>query len=327
MISYKTFCYKAKARIHRDLVIASKNKPYYFWFYPSYWHSKLTVKHDTSEVVQYMTARPNPGAGIGHQISNWLAGYNMAAYYSMPYSTYPFSDLSNPLVSNEWDFFLGLNKNEVSTESLAKQGYKKVLLPRIDFDSVEECNLLRKIMDSYKGKKIVFLLEMDQGAGSELNSLEFMRKKYWSSPERNKDVMEFNPENFNVAVHIRRGDIVQKGTKKNDNLTMRWLDVSYYIEMLNKYLEVYSCGKNVSIYLFSQANENELQGFDKFGEVIYCNKMNAINSFLHMANADMLVMSRSGMSYQAAKLNKNGIIIYPSGFWHESVDSEKWINS
>jgi hypothetical protein len=35
-----------------------------------------------------------------------------------------------------------------------------------------------------------------------------------------------------------------------------------------------------------------------------------------MANAQVLVMGKSSLSYVAALLNKDGIIYYPNGFWH-----------
>lgn len=327
MISFRTFCYKAKAKIHGKFIVGSKNKPFYKLLYTSYWHSQLVGKEKSSETVQYMAARPNPGAGIGHQIANWLSGYKMAQYYSLQYSTYPFSDLSNPLSPNQWDSFLGLNLGEISAKDLVKKGYKRILLPKINFDSKEERNLLREIIRSYRGRHVVFLLEMDQFAGSELESLEFMREKYWNAPARKADVLKYNPEHFNVAVHIRRGDIVQNGSTKNDNLTMRWLDISYYHNVLKKYLSQYSNGRIVELYIFSQTTKSELKGFESFGIVNYCNDMGAMDSFLHMVNADMLIMSKSGMSYQAAKLNKRGIIIYPEGFWREPIESAQWIHT
>lgn len=327
MISLKTFLYKAKAKIHRGFIIESKGKPFYNLLYISYWHGKLAGKKKRNEVIQYMTARPNPGAGIGHQLANWLSGYKMAQYYSLTYSTYPFSDLSNPLSPNEWDSFLGLNIGEIHTKDLIRRGYKKVLLPKINFDKEKERNLLSDIIRSYKGQHVVFHLEMDQFAGSELKSLEFMREKYWNAPARQADMLKYNPEHFNVAVHVRRGDIVQNDGEKNDNLTMRWLDISYYHNMLKKYLSQYSKGRVVELYIFSQTGKSELTGFDSFGIVHYCNDMDAMASFLHMVNADMLIMSKSGMSYQAAKLNKRGIIIYPDGFWREPLESKQWIHT
>lgn len=324
-MSIEEFLYKAKAYLHRKIVINSKGKWWYLWLYPSYWHYRFGRRSKKAECKQYISSRPNPGAGIGHQIANWLSGYKIADYYGKQFATYPFSYLKEPFVPNEWDEFLGLNNNEISVRELLGIGYKCVLMPRMDFDNETEKKLIGNIISSYAGKKVVFLLEMDQFAGNELKFLDFMRKKYYASAQRGQDRLIFEQDSFNVAVHIRRGDIVQTGEKKRDCLTMRWLDVEYYQNVLDKYLNVYAADKEVAIYIFSQADAEELGGFEKYGQVHYCNDMNAINSFLHMVNADMLVMSRSGMSYQAAKLNLNGIIIYPDGFWREPVQSDNWI--
>lgn len=321
----KTFFYKARARIHRELVINSKGKVWYYWLYRSFWHYKLHKQKERPECIQYLSTRPNPGAGIGHQIANWLSGYKMAAYYCLQYSVFPFSDLNDPLCANYWDVFLGLNDGETTTWQLKKNGYKTVLLPQINFEKDNERALLGAIISSYSGEKVVFILEMDQSAGCELESLDFMRGKYWSSQSRKNDQLIFDKDRFNVAVHIRRGDIVQTGNKKNENLTMRWLDTDYYVEVLDKYLKKYSEGKDYEIYVFSQAEPEELEELEKFSHLTFCNHMNAVDSFLHMVNADMLIMSKSGMSYQAAKLNRSGIVIYPKGFWREPVESDNWI--
>ena len=324
-MNLRTFVYKLKTRIHRNLIINSKGKIWYYWLYDSYWHYRFFETCNDNNCIQYITARPNPGAGIGHQIANWLAGYNLASYYNLQYAIFPFSDLNSPLKANEWDVFLGLNREEVTTEELLNSGYKKVLLPRINFYSEDERELLNNIIASYKGKKVVFLAEMDQYAGEELKCLEFMREKYWSAPARENDRLLFDEKKFSVAVHIRRGDIVQVGKKQNDNLTIRWLDTDYYVQKLERYLKKYAGNKEYEIYIFSQSDLEEIERFQKFENVKFCNHMNAIDSFLHMVNADMLVMSRSGMSYQAAKLNRKGIIIYPNDFWREPVEDERWV--
>ncbi len=322
------YFYRLRARIHRVIIINSKNKPYYYWLYLSYWHYRFfSSRKRRSEKEQYIASRPNPGAGIGHQMANWLSGLKISRHYGLPYATYPFSDLSNPLIANSWDSFLGMNDGMQSASVLYQNGWKKVLLPKIDFSDLNERRIIQNIIDSYRGSKVVFLLEMDQFAGSELESVDFLITKYWKSTARNNDNVIFDKTHYNVAIHIRRGDIVQNTRKIDENLSMRWLDVDYYKRVLGQYLCEYSGSKEVDLYIFSQAPSEELAGFEQFGTVYLCNEWDAMKSFLHMANADMLVMSRSGMSYQAAKLNTHGIIIYPAGFWREPIKSERWILS
>lgn len=323
-MNVKEFIYKANAYLRRKLIRSRIGRPGFYDLYPSYRHWKRAGKAE-GERDFYLASRPNPGAGIGHQMANWLSGYKMACYYGVKYAVYPFSYLNAPFEPNEWDAFLGLNEGETSAESLYRKGYRKVILPKIEFSNAEERDLLKNIIDSYTGK-VVFLLEMDQFADSELESLDYLRKKYYAAPARKNDRTDYDPDCFNVAVHIRRGDIVQTDPNHlDDNLTMRWMDTDYYIEQTAKYAARFAEGRPVHLYLFSQADKEELAGFEPYGTVHYCNQMSALESFLYMVNADMLIMSRSGMSYQAAKLNLDGIIIYPQGFWREPVDSEKWI--
>lgn len=324
MMTYKEFFYKAGAFLRRKLVASQRGKKWYFYMYPSYWHMCLRRNNNT-QGDKYLASRPNPGAGIGHQMANWLSGHKMSKEYKVKYATYPFSYLNDPFVPNEWDSFLGLNNGETAAESLYKLHYKKVLLPLIDFQDEKQRNIHKSIINSYNGNT-VFLLEMDQFAESELGDLEFLREKYYSSSARSTDKLIYKKEHFNVAVHIRRGDIVQTDPNHlNDNLTMRWLDMEYFYRLLEEYLPKYADERPIHLYLFSQAEKDELNGFERFGTVHFCNEMSAIDSFLHMVNADLLVMSKSGMSYQAAKLNKEGIILYPHDFWRERVESEKWI--
>ena len=48
----------------------------YCSYYVSYRHSR---KHEgDGKHINYIAARPNPGAGIGHQMANWMAGYHLA---------------------------------------------------------------------------------------------------------------------------------------------------------------------------------------------------------------------------------------------------------
>ena len=278
MIKVNTFKYKAITKLHRIFIINNKNKNFYYCLYKSYWNYLLNKNSDNSNIKQYISARPNPGAGIGHQLANWFAGNKIARYYGLEYCVYPFSDLNNPLKPNKWNDFLGLNEGLTYTEDLQRSGYRLLLLPLINWDLLEERTILKNIIDSYSGEKVIFLLEMDQHAGDELEDVEMYRNKFFSSPKNCVNYC-YNREHFNVAIHIRRGDIVQTGKKKDKNLTIRWLDISYYKKILEKYLKLYSGDKFVDIYLFSQADSDELKGFEEYGNVIYCNKMSAIQSF------------------------------------------------
>ena len=50
----------------------------------------------------------------------------------------------------------------------------------------------------------------------------------------------------------------------------------------------------------------------------------AVDSFLHMVHADLLITSKSSFSYKPALLNR-GIKVSPRNFWHGYPDSEDWV--
>ena len=74
-MNFSEIFYKLKRKIHLYKILKIKRKPFeeYCNYYCSYKHSlRHTAKH---KYINYITARPNPGAGIGHQMANWMAGY------------------------------------------------------------------------------------------------------------------------------------------------------------------------------------------------------------------------------------------------------------
>ena len=68
---------------------------------------------------------------------------------------------------------------------------------------------------------------------------------------RKKDELIYDPKFCNVAVHVRRGDIVQKEGDNNPNLTRRWLDNAYFETVLQQTIDKLDTDKEIHVYLFS----------------------------------------------------------------------------
>lgn len=59
---------KIKKRLWNEIVSKTYNTSCYVFIYKSYWHYLLTKNQNIDfKKKHYFTARPNPGAGIGHQ--------------------------------------------------------------------------------------------------------------------------------------------------------------------------------------------------------------------------------------------------------------------
>jgi hypothetical protein len=310
--------FKIKKRIFSETVRLFRKKPFYPIIYRSYWHFIFHNSIQNKPHQNYFTGVPNEGAGIGHQIANWIAGYWYSKQFNLKFAHIPFS-------SEKWEQFLGFGEGEIFAEYLIqKQKYKKVLLPLFDEFNEAEVKLVKNIINSYSGKKVLFVAEQDQFYKNQYGNIEELKQKFYSAKVRINDELQYDQESFNIAIHVRRGDIVVGKENKNPNLQMRWQNNDYFEKVLNTVLDNIKTNKTIVIYLFSQGKRNDFPEFEKFKNIHFCLEMSAQASFLHMVYADLLITSKSSFSYKPALLSK-GIKVCPSNFWHGYPNDNDWI--
>jgi hypothetical protein len=318
VIKLSVFFYKVKTRLWSDLVRYSRSKPFYPCLYRSYWHYKLFPNKKEVTDRCYYAARPNPGAGIGHQLANWIAGSWFAKQFGLRFAHIPFSN-------QKWENFLGFGEGEITVYDLIKkQGYKRVKLPLFGEFNLKEVELTRNIINSYKNKKVVFVAEQDQFYKDQFGVMDDIKQKFYNAKSRIKNSLIYPKDYFNIAIHVRRGDITVGQQTNNPNLLMRWQDNSYFINVLTNVLKKLDTSKPIAIYLFSQGEPEDFKEFNKFKNLQFCLKMNAQDSFLHMVYADLLITSKSSFSYKPALLS-NGIKVCPRYFWHGYPNTKDWI--
>ena len=304
----------------RNIIVGFSRK--YSWFpaiYKSFWFYKFKASNGNDSqiyVEQYFAAKPNYGAGIGHQLANWIAGYWFAKQFGLSFAHIPFS-------TEAWDSFLGFGNLEKKVNDLKREGYKLVRLPLFDEDKQSEIIRVKRIINSYVGKKVVFVCEQDQFYRDQFGVIEEIQQKFYNATSRNEDSLQFDTSTYNVAIHIRRGDIVA-GQNKIKNHTMRWMTNDYFLNALQNTLNYITTDKKVNIYLFSQGKKEDFIEFERFTNLNYCLDMSAIESFLHMVYADVLITSKSSFSYKPALLNR-GLKIVPANFWHGYPNTKDWI--
>ena len=309
---------KIRRKIRNTWVTKLRNTSLYKYCYTSYWHSllvrgnKLSSKDDL-----YFSARPNPGAGIGHQIANWISGYWFAKQFGLHFAHIPFS-------SDKWEAFLGFYQGEKLLVELKRNGYKIVRLQMFDEYNYNECERIKTIIASYAGQKVVFLAEQDQFYRNQFGVMDEIQKKFYSAPARAKDRLIFDKDSYNIALHVRRGDIMENIKKANSSVAMRYQGNEYFLQALKTTIEYLKDKENVQIYLFSQGKEKDFPEFTGINNLHFCLDMNAQDSFLHMVYADALITSKSSFSYKPALLNQ-GIKFCPADFWHSYPDTPDWV--
>lgn len=292
------------------------------WLFRSWRHYRFRNREHKKETSEsgtplYLTQEPNKGAGIGHQMGNWNAGYWFAKRFGVQYAYSSFPDPA-------WDRFLGFGEGEVTAKELLRQGYKKRKLPYFEETSTEDMELIQAVIDSYRGERIVFFLELDQFYEKQYGAMEHIRQKFYSAPARKNESLIYQKDCLNIAVHIRRGDITAGQVTQEEELTKRWLTTDYYVRLLREILGLFPEDTAYRIYLFSQGKESDFPELQEIPNMVYCLDMPAKESFLHMVRADILLTSKSSFSYKPALLSR-GLKLCPAHFWHGYPESEDFI--
>lgn len=305
---------KIKQKLRRTIVRYTRNKSFYCCLYRSYWHYLFHKSETGRNTSCYYSACPNPGAGIGHQIANWIAGYWFAQQFRLKFAHIPFS-------TQKWDDFLGFGYGNPQVKDLKKK-YKIRRLSLFDEKNNAEMLLNKRIIQSYARRRVVFVAEQDQFYHDQFGVIKHIRKKFYSAPDRKNDRLAYSTDNFNIAIHVRRGDIM--ADPNNPNLTMRYLSNDYFEKALKQVVDNINVSKPVHIYFFSQGKPEDYPEFAGYLNLHWCLDMGAQDSFLHLVYADLLITSKSSFSYKPALLNK-GIKICPKYFWHGYPNTKDWI--
>ncbi|WP_167607487.1 hypothetical protein [Maribellus sediminis] len=310
------FILKARRKLWSKVVAYATPTRFYCLLYRSYWHYIFHIsRKDINSNKIYFSARPNPGAGIGHQMANWIAGYWFAKKFELKFANIAFSDQA-------WEDFLGFGQDEITVDALIRNGYKKRRLPLFGENKTEEVERTKKIIASYAGQKVVFICEQDQSYSDQFGVMDDIQRKFFKSHARKKDQLIYSPDHFNIAIHVRRGDILSD--PHNPNLQMRFISNDYFLNTLNNAIKQVHTTKPVHMYFFSQGKPEDYPEFDSFKNLHWCMDMGAKESFLHMVFADLLITSKSSFSYKPALLNQ-GIKVCPKEFWHGYPDTKDWI--
>lgn len=311
---------KIQRRLRGIMVRMTHRSRLYPYFYPSLWHYlfnkvKSNGEIDLSEV--YYAARPNSGAGIGHQIQNWVAGLKYAQDFGCHFAHLHFS-------TKKWEDFLGFGQGYKTVEELIRAGYKIRRLPLFDDGNNKEKELCKQIIRSYSGQKVVIIAEQDQFYRHQADLIPELQRMFYSAPIRMTEHLRYDSSCFNIAIHVRRGDIMVDVT--NSNLTMRILSNDYFEKVLSQVMEQFTAksDKPLHIWFFSQGKPEDYPEFGKYENLHWCFDMDAQESFLHMVYADVLITSKSSFSYNPALLNR-GVKVCPKDFWHGYPKQNDWV--
>ena len=221
-----------------------------------------------------------------------------------------------------WEFFLGLGESGISYNEL--KNVKKYRLPRFSFENKDELKIIEKIILGNCWKRdVCFILEMDQDIVCHYKTSQYLSEKYFRNKERFPFEDSYNHQILNIAIHIRRGDIVSMKAKDLSNWRLRWCDNAYFLSIMNKLLPFLE-KTEYSIHIFSQGTIDNFSELKALPEVIWHLNEDVFSTFHHLVLADILITSPSSFSNKAAMISK-GIKFAKYPWWHEIPDNDSWI--
>lgn len=284
--------------------------PFYFYFYKSFLISKYLKKKSKIKKKNYLTIIPNPGAGIGHQLANYNAAIWFSKKFSLNHIHYDFS-------LEKWNKYFRFDLTSENSNKLFNKGYKKIKLPRFNEKNLKEVNTIKKIISFYNCQKTIFFLEHNQSYKKQFETQKELKYKFFFI-NRNNHKLIYNKKNFNIAIHIRLGDILLNKNIKNKRL----LNINYYINAIN-YIKKLRTSKKKMIYIFSNGSSKHYDKLFKFKNIFDIKNLSDLNTFNHFINSNLLVISRSSFSYKAGLISNN-IKLAPINFWHDYPKDKKW---
>lgn len=134
-----------------------------------------------------------------------------------------------------------------------------------------------------------------------------LKQIFWE----NKSKSNYDKNNYNVAVHIRRPNKCDNRIAGSDT------ELKYYIDKMKI---VFEKQPNSLFYIFSQNSDDNYQEIPSYMKVVFCIDKPLDETFISLVGADALIMSKSSLSYTAALLSDGEIYYNP--FWHPPLD--KW---
>ncbi len=237
-------------------------------------------------------------------------------------------------IGNDLNLMLNIKQLLPSREDLEKQISQKkiklVELPRLQINipsneqnDDEVYQVIDQFIDNHQGCNVAFKVSQNLSGDYEYASTkDWFQDAYAKARVSYPIPLVFNPNNLNIAIHIRRGDLLP-GRQFSD-LSSRMLPDAWYLKILD--IIIRHSNKKIAIHIFSEGKEGKYLSEngtpfswkayfqDTPHEITEHIDTNFIDTFHHLLNADVLIGSKSGMSHLAGMLG-TCIKIMPK-MWH-----------
>jgi hypothetical protein len=291
---------------------------------PLWWKTLLPeffVARNLKAVQKVYIVRGHANAGIGDQIlTSWSETYVLAKRHRLIFVHTPF--IRSPHCPNiDLEIFFGFGQGELDTTTLGTNT-KRLIMPYMRLNKPRNMKIFEKIV-RICSSSVPILIDMGEGYYwcSPINQGSIMpavyRQKYWATRSHSPWPTRWRDKMLRIALHVRRGDVVQMANSKTDAWQKRWIDLSYYINILELIKKNFNYGVNYEIRLFSDGNYDQLRPLIHHCNAVFVENSDIRSDFHDMVCSDILICSSSSYSILAGKIG-TGIKILPLGYDDET---------
>lgn len=284
------------------------------------------MKYFISNPIKFGTSE-NERSSIGHAFHNWLTALIVSKKSNIEFIHTPFSN-----DCTRYENFLNFKHSFKTIENVNIEKIYQV--PLIDFAHLKSTQ--ENVAEENIQKLIHFINDLPDNTGVLFSSysqfpgilikdahfsIEKIQESYWSKHENTKT--NFDKSKFNVAIHIRRGDIT-----KQTNFD-RWKDLTFYKKIIEKINKTY---KGCDIHVYSEGIQSDFSELFIENVKFHLNGSD-VESLHDMCSANILVTGQSSFSIMASYINKNTIIYTPlhnltrwESFGNRFINVEDFLN-
>ncbi|MDH6153983.1 hypothetical protein M2124_000239 [Polynucleobacter sphagniphilus] len=196
-------------------------------------------------------------------------------------------------------------------------------VPSIDQIDDEAYKLVDQFIQSHPESNIVFKLNNKNSGDYEYGATrEWFMQAYAQARTHHPIALDYQQDKLNVAVHIRRGDLLPG--RQYADLSSRMLPDYWYLNLLSVLMQ--STSKKLAIHIYSEGKAGQYYSEmnepfswcahlkDSGHEVYEHIDESFMSTFHHLLFADILIGSKSGMTHLAGMLGKQMKLV--PKMWH-----------